>query len=43
VVGMKIISLNVRRLGGLEKIKEVRRLIGEKNPSLVCHWGSLES
>jgi exonuclease III len=33
---MRIISWNIRGLGGLVKRKEVRKLVGEKNPSIVC-------
>jgi hypothetical protein len=33
---MRIISWNIRGLGGLAKRKEVRRLVGEKNPVIVC-------
>jgi exonuclease III len=33
---MKIISWNIRGLGGVVKLKEVRKLIGESNPSIVC-------
>lgn len=33
---MKIISWNVRGLGGFAKRPEVRKLINEKNPSIVC-------
>jgi exonuclease III len=33
---MKIISWNIRGLGGVVKRKEVRKLIGESNPSMVC-------
>jgi exonuclease III len=33
---MKILSWNVRGLGGLEKRKEVRGLIGEMQPWIVC-------
>jgi exonuclease III len=36
VVAMKIISYNVRGLGGFEKRAEVRRLVQEKNPYVVC-------
>jgi len=32
---MKILSYNVRGLGGLEKRKEVRRLVSEKSP--LCY------
>jgi exonuclease III len=35
-VVMRIISWNIRGLGGLVKRKEVRKLIGEKHPSIVC-------
>jgi exonuclease III len=33
---MRIISWNIRGLGGLVKKKEVKKLVGEKNPSIVC-------
>jgi len=33
---MKLISWNVRGLGGLEKRKEVRNLVGEKQPFIIC-------
>jgi hypothetical protein len=33
---MRIISRNIRGLGGLVKRKEVRKMVGEKNPSIVC-------
>ena len=33
---MKLISWNVRRLGGVEKRKEVRKLVAEKNPFILC-------
>jgi endonuclease/exonuclease/phosphatase family metal-dependent hydrolase len=33
---MRIISWNIKGLGGLVKRKEVRKLVGEKNPSIVC-------
>jgi hypothetical protein len=33
---MKIISWNIRGLGRFEKRKEVRKLVGEKNPFIVC-------
>jgi hypothetical protein len=33
---MEIISWNVRGLGGAEKRKEVHKLVGEKNPFIVC-------
>jgi exonuclease III len=33
---MKVLSYNVRGLGGGEKRAEVRRLIGEKHPMVVC-------
>jgi exonuclease III len=33
---MKILSWNVRGLGGFAKRPEVRNLIKEKNPSIVC-------
>jgi hypothetical protein len=35
-VVMKIISWNIRGLGGVEKRPEVRKLVSEKNPSIVC-------
>lgn len=35
-VVMKIISWNVRGLGGLEKRKEVRALIQDKCPFILC-------
>ncbi|GAU49673.1 hypothetical protein TSUD_91110 [Trifolium subterraneum] len=33
---MKIISWNIRGLGGVEKRKEVRKLVGDLNPLIVC-------
>jgi len=33
---MKIISYNVRGLGGFEKISEVRKLVTEKMPFVLC-------
>ena len=33
---MKLVSWNVRGLGGLEKRREVRRLVGEKSPFGLC-------
>jgi exonuclease III len=33
---MKIISWNVRGLGGVEKRREVCQLVREKNPSILC-------
>jgi len=33
---MKIISLNVRGLGSFEKRREVRNLVREKNPFILC-------
>jgi endonuclease/exonuclease/phosphatase family metal-dependent hydrolase len=33
---MKIISWNIRGLGGMVKRKEVRKLVGEQIPSIVC-------
>jgi len=33
---MKILSYNVRGLGGLDKRKEVRRLVSEKSPFVLC-------
>jgi exonuclease III len=33
---MKIVSWNVRGLGRLEKRKEVRKLIGDLAPSILC-------
>ena len=33
---MKIVSWNVRGLGGLEKRKEVRDLVREKTPFIMC-------
>jgi len=33
---MKVLSWNVGRLGGLEKRKEVRKLIGKKNLFIMC-------
>jgi len=33
---MKILSYNVRGLGGGEKRVEVRRLVTEKNPFILC-------
>jgi len=33
---MKIVSFNVRGLGGGEKRAEVRRFVNEKNPSVLC-------
>jgi len=36
VVVMKILSWNVRGLGGLEKRRDVRLLVGEKLPIILC-------
>jgi len=36
VVEMKILSYNVRGLGGFEKRAEVRRFIQDKQPFVVC-------
>jgi exonuclease III len=36
VVVMKIISWNVRGLGGFEKRKEVSQMVREKNPFILC-------
>ena len=36
VVFMKTVSYNVRGLGGCEKKVEVRRLLGDKKPFVVC-------
>lgn len=33
---MKILSWNVRGLGGLEKRRDVRLLVGEKLPVILC-------
>jgi exonuclease III len=33
---MKLLSWNLRSLGGLEKRKEVRGLVNEKRPCIVC-------
>jgi len=33
---MKLVSWNVRGLAGLEKRREVRRLVGEKSPFILC-------
>jgi len=33
---MKLISWNVQGLGGIDKRREVRRLVGEKSPSILC-------
>jgi hypothetical protein len=33
---MRIITWNVRGLGGYEKKQEVRNLINEKKPSIIC-------
>lgn len=33
---MKLISWNVRGLGGVEKRKEVHKLVGEKHPFILC-------
>ncbi|MCI69160.1 cytochrome P450, partial [Trifolium medium] len=33
---MKIVSWNIRRLGGSEKRQEVRQLVGQQKPFLVC-------
>ncbi|WJX34557.1 hypothetical protein P8452_22661 [Trifolium repens] len=33
---MKIVSWNFRGLGGLEKRKEVRKLVGDMCPSILC-------
>ena len=35
-VEMKVVSWNARGLGGLEKRKEVRHLVTEKRPSIMC-------
>lgn len=35
-VTMKVISYDVRGLGGVEKRVEVRRLVQEKNPFVLC-------
>jgi hypothetical protein len=36
VVAMKILSWNVRGLGGLEKRRDVRLLVGQKLPIILC-------
>jgi hypothetical protein len=36
VWSMKIVSWNTRGLGGLEKRKEVRKLVGDLRPSILC-------
>jgi exonuclease III len=36
VVTVRIISWNVRGLGSLEKWREVRQLVREKNPFILC-------
>jgi len=36
VVAMKIITYNERGLGGFEKRNEVRRLVSEKQPYVLC-------
>lgn len=36
VCAMRLISWNVRGLGGLEKRREVRKLVGEKSPLILC-------
>jgi exonuclease III len=36
VVSMKILSWNVRGLGGAEKRRDVRLLVGEKLPYILC-------
>jgi len=36
VVVMKVLAYNVRGLGGVEKRVEVRRLVQEKNPFVLC-------
>ncbi|MCI25649.1 cytochrome P450 [Trifolium medium] len=33
---MKILSWNIRGLGGLEKRKAVSRLVGDKHPFILC-------
>lgn len=33
---MKLLSWNIRGLGGVEKHREVRLLVGEKLPWIVC-------
>jgi exonuclease III len=33
---MRILSWNIRGLGGMEKRKEVRKLVWEKSPTIVC-------
>jgi exonuclease III len=33
---MKIVSWNIRGLGGLEKRKEVRKLVGDLSPFILC-------
>jgi exonuclease III len=33
---MKIVSWNIRGLGGLEKRKEVRKLVGDLCPYILC-------
>jgi len=36
VCAMRLISWNVRGLGALEKRREVRKLVGEKSPLILC-------
>jgi len=33
---MQVVSWNARGLGGLEKRREVRQLVNEKRPSIMC-------
>jgi len=33
---MTLLSWNVRGLGGMEKRREVRLLVGEKKPFIIC-------
>jgi len=36
VGAMKILSVNIRGLGTVEKRREIRRLVSEKRSSLLC-------
>jgi len=36
VSAMKILSINIRGLGAVEKRREIRRLVSEKRPSVLC-------
>jgi len=33
---MKILSVNIRGLGTVEKRREIRRLVSKKRPSVLC-------